>query len=257
GLTGNQTLASFSVQAVGGSGTGSFLTPSVALFADPNGSITQCAATSVDIVVGTGTPASPKTAPCFAPAPSPSPSPSPTPTATVVLNTACSPLSADPRFSLTVGSAGAFVGCNGSTGDVLVSAGQPITVAETIAKGSFFASLQCGGSAPVSGSGTTVSTTITPTAGARTTCTVTNTRCIAGDVNCSTKVDAVDALCVLRNVAGLAPTSACAFTPSSSTDPVWLVSKNNPSISAVDALCILRSVAMLGATQTCPTLPLS
>jgi predicted outer membrane repeat protein len=72
-----------------------------------------------------------------------------------------------------------------------------------------------------------------------------------GDVNASGVVDATDALCVLRYVAGLATTSACPLLPSGQQDPVWNLD-GNPSIDATDALCILRSVAALPPTQACP-----
>ncbi|MGI8551629.1 MAG: hypothetical protein ACR2PL_12720, partial [Dehalococcoidia bacterium] len=184
--------------------------------------------------------------------PSPSPSPSPQAT-TVTLSAACAPAGAAGSFGLQIGSTTSTAGCGGSNGPVTVTAGQLVTVAETIAAGSFTASLQCGSQPPVSSSGASVMATITPAAGSNTACTVTNTRCMAGDVNCSTKVDAVDALCVLRTVAALALTSACPFTPAGQTDPVWKLSTGS-QISAVDALCILRSVAGLDGTAACPKL---
>ncbi|MGI8554306.1 MAG: dockerin type I domain-containing protein [Dehalococcoidia bacterium] len=77
-----------------------------------------------------------------------------------------------------------------------------------------------------------------------------------GDVNQDGLVNAVDALCVLRYVANLQPTTACSKTPTLNTDPVWDVHLGGGPISAVDALCILRSVAVLPATAACPSIPI-
>ncbi|MGI8549182.1 MAG: FG-GAP repeat domain-containing protein, partial [Dehalococcoidia bacterium] len=75
-----------------------------------------------------------------------------------------------------------------------------------------------------------------------------------GDVNRSGTVDAVDALCVLRFVAGLPLTSpGCPYPPNGLTDSIWHVSSSSSTINAVDALCISRSVAGLAATSTCPS----
>ncbi|MGI8550221.1 MAG: SBBP repeat-containing protein [Dehalococcoidia bacterium] len=81
---------------------------------------------------------------------------------------------------------------------------------------------------------------------------------LRGDVNQSGRVDTVDALCILRQVAGLAITNACPLISVGQSDPIWHVSLNSGStINAVDALCVLRSVAGLGTTSVCPILPLS
>ncbi|MGI8549280.1 MAG: carboxypeptidase regulatory-like domain-containing protein, partial [Dehalococcoidia bacterium] len=96
---------------------------------------------------------------------------------------------------------------------------------------------------------------------------------VIGDVNGDGHVDAVDALCVLRDVAGLAETAAC---PASALNKSVAVNVSNPDgrtatpngsfifntedfngdlkVDAVDALCILRSVAGLTPTQACPSL---
>ncbi|MGI8551463.1 MAG: choice-of-anchor Q domain-containing protein, partial [Dehalococcoidia bacterium] len=75
-----------------------------------------------------------------------------------------------------------------------------------------------------------------------------------GDVNGDQTLSAVDALCVLRSVAGLALTSNCSKRPAAPNDPLWHVSNTEGPINAVDALCILRAVAQLAATQVCPSL---
>ncbi|MGI8549325.1 MAG: SBBP repeat-containing protein, partial [Dehalococcoidia bacterium] len=46
---------------------------------------------------------------------------------------------------------------------------------------------------------------------------------LRGDVNQTGRVDAVDALCILRSVAGLATTPACSFLPAGVSDPIWHV----------------------------------
>ncbi|MGI8554352.1 MAG: dockerin type I domain-containing protein, partial [Dehalococcoidia bacterium] len=95
------------------------------------------------------------------------------------------------------------------------------------------------------------------------TCDPSSSNCVVpsrriGDVNGDGVVNAVDALCVLRYVAGLALTTVCHLTPNPpTTDPVWDVHLGGGPISAVDALCILRSVAGLAATGTCPVIPTS
>jgi hypothetical protein len=68
----------------------------------------------------------------------------------------------------------------------------------------------------------------------------------APDVTLNGTVDAVDALCVLRDVAGLPATSACA-----SPLPFGDVNGSG-AVDAVDALCVLRYVAGLPATISCP-----
>ncbi|MGI8553670.1 MAG: dockerin type I domain-containing protein, partial [Dehalococcoidia bacterium] len=96
---------------------------------------------------------------------------------------------------------------------------------------------------------------------------------MVGDVNGDNTVTAVDALCLLRSVAGLTETTAC---PASALTTMAPVTVSNPGggsavtptgftyqngdlngdgkVDAVDALCILRSVAGLPATQACPSL---
>ncbi|MGI8553396.1 MAG: hypothetical protein ACR2PL_21830, partial [Dehalococcoidia bacterium] len=76
---------------------------------------------------------------------------------------------------------------------------------------------------------------------------------LRGDVNRSGRADAVDALCVLRSVAGLALTPACPYPPNGLSDSIWHVSNSGRTINAVDALCILRSVARLAASSACPS----
>jgi mannuronan 5-epimerase len=69
------------------------------------------------------------------------------------------------------------------------------------------------------------------------------------DVNDDGQVSAVDALCVLRNVAGLSASTGCP-QPLPRPDP-----NGDGGTSATDALCVLRSVAGLVATTACPTAP--
>ena len=74
-----------------------------------------------------------------------------------------------------------------------------------------------------------------------------------GDVNGDGHVNAVDALCVLRQVASLPGTTNCPIPPPG--NPIIALnetSANGPT--AVDALCILRGVAALPATAVCPAL---
>ncbi|MGI8552198.1 MAG: dockerin type I domain-containing protein [Dehalococcoidia bacterium] len=79
---------------------------------------------------------------------------------------------------------------------------------------------------------------------------------LVGNVTGSGTVTAVDALCVLRNVAKLNSTTACSQTPSGLSDALWDVNQDG-AINAVDALCILRSVAGLNGTTNCPMIPTS
>ncbi|MGI8553770.1 MAG: Ig-like domain repeat protein [Dehalococcoidia bacterium] len=72
---------------------------------------------------------------------------------------------------------------------------------------------------------------------------------LTADVSGNGIVDAVDALCVLRSVAGLLPTPAC-------PDPLPHPDVNGDGVvDAVDALCVLRYVAGLSATTACPLKP--
>jgi uncharacterized repeat protein (TIGR01451 family) len=71
-----------------------------------------------------------------------------------------------------------------------------------------------------------------------------------GDVNDSDAVDAVDALCLERGVAGLPGTGACPV-------PLPFPDVNLDSdVTSVDALCVRRVVAGLPPTTACPLLPL-
>jgi hypothetical protein len=74
-----------------------------------------------------------------------------------------------------------------------------------------------------------------------------------GDVNCDTRVDSVDALCVLRLVAALPGTSACPSpmpgNPDVNNDPS---DDGSTGADSTDALCILRHIANLPATGACP-----
>ena len=70
-----------------------------------------------------------------------------------------------------------------------------------------------------------------------------------GDVNGDGSVTSVDALCVLRMVAGLPGTAACPIPPPG--NPI-IASGETSGPTAVDALCILRGVAGLPATAKCP-----
>ena len=79
-----------------------------------------------------------------------------------------------------------------------------------------------------------------------------------GDVNGDGQVSAVDALCVLRQVAGLPSTTACPLPPPGDA----IIATNEVQAgatqpTAVDALCILRGVAELPATSTCPLITAS
>ncbi|MGI8553033.1 MAG: dockerin type I repeat-containing protein [Dehalococcoidia bacterium] len=73
-----------------------------------------------------------------------------------------------------------------------------------------------------------------------------------GDVNGDGAMTAVDALCVLRSVAGLSGTAVCPAIPLTLPSPGNV--KNDGVVNAVDALCILRSVAGLSATAACPAI---
>lgn len=73
-----------------------------------------------------------------------------------------------------------------------------------------------------------------------------------GDVNGDGKVDATDALCILRYVAGLGTTFACPLTPAGPMDSIWNLD-NAAQIDATDALCVLRHVAALPGTLACPS----
>ena len=70
-----------------------------------------------------------------------------------------------------------------------------------------------------------------------------------GDVNGDGKVDATDALCVLRSVASLPSTQAC---PIPLPNPAKIATDGNLNLDATDALCILRGVAGLPGTSACP-----
>ena len=74
---------------------------------------------------------------------------------------------------------------------------------------------------------------------------------ILGDTNLDGKVDAVDALCILRSVAGLPSTLACPPAPATVLDV-----NGTGSVDAVDALCVLRAVTGLPVTATCPLPPI-
>ncbi|MGI8553003.1 MAG: dockerin type I domain-containing protein [Dehalococcoidia bacterium] len=75
---------------------------------------------------------------------------------------------------------------------------------------------------------------------------------VPGDANNDGHVTAVDALCVLRNVAGLTATSSCPAIPLTAASLGDV--NHDGQVNAVDALCILRSVAGLTPTRTCPQL---
>ena len=75
---------------------------------------------------------------------------------------------------------------------------------------------------------------------------------LAGDVNGDGKVDAADALCVLRIVAGLPSTAGCPLPAPGNPDVNNDAAADAPTgADATDALCILRQVAGLSATQAC------
>jgi endoglucanase len=69
------------------------------------------------------------------------------------------------------------------------------------------------------------------------------------DANGNSTVDAIDALCVLRAVAGMAATASCP-SPLPRGDV-----NGSGAVDAVDALCVLRYVAGLPATSACPLAP--
>ncbi|MGI8551158.1 MAG: choice-of-anchor Q domain-containing protein [Dehalococcoidia bacterium] len=170
---------------------------------------------------------------------------------TLTLTVACAPADAQGSFKLSLAGSSNVVPCGATLGAVSVTAGQSVSLEERVSSGSLTPSDLVGCVATsFSQSGTVFTTSVTPAAGSNS-CTVTNTRCTIGDVNCSKSVDAVDALCVLRQVAGLGTTSSCPFTPAGPSDLVWHVSSSGSEINAVDALCILRSVAKLPGTAVC------
>ncbi|MGI8553287.1 MAG: carboxypeptidase regulatory-like domain-containing protein [Dehalococcoidia bacterium] len=76
--------------------------------------------------------------------------------------------------------------------------------------------------------------------------------CPGGDVNGDGATTVVDALCILRSVAGLGASAACPSVPL--TTPSVGDTNNNGHVDAVDALCILRNVAGLSPTAACPSL---
>ncbi|MGI8552908.1 MAG: IPT/TIG domain-containing protein [Dehalococcoidia bacterium] len=73
-----------------------------------------------------------------------------------------------------------------------------------------------------------------------------------GDVNRDGVVNAVDALCVLRSVAGLPATVNCPVISLTVPSPGDV--NRDGAVNAVDALCILRSVAGLQPTPICRSL---
>ncbi|MGI8549989.1 MAG: nidogen-like domain-containing protein [Dehalococcoidia bacterium] len=94
---------------------------------------------------------------------------------------------------------------------------------------------------------------------------------VVGDVNGDRMVNAVDALCILRLVAGLGPAPSCPQSALNTAAPVVVTNPNGMMstlgsnfvynngdvngdgvVTAVDALCILRIVAGLPATTNCP-----
>ncbi|MGI8551237.1 MAG: dockerin type I repeat-containing protein, partial [Dehalococcoidia bacterium] len=77
---------------------------------------------------------------------------------------------------------------------------------------------------------------------------------LKGDVNGDGKVNAIDALCVLRFVAGLSATTACPVISLTLPSPGEV--NYDGQVNAVDALCILRSVAGLQGTPACPMIPI-
>ncbi|MGI8549615.1 MAG: hypothetical protein ACR2PL_02295 [Dehalococcoidia bacterium] len=77
-----------------------------------------------------------------------------------------------------------------------------------------------------------------------------------GDANADGAVNAVDALCVLRSVVGLAETPVCPAIPMSGPSPAN-VKSGGGAVNAVDALCVLRNVARLSSTPACPPIPTS
>src|SRR5207248_1806289 len=73
-----------------------------------------------------------------------------------------------------------------------------------------------------------------------------------GDANADGDLTAVDALCILRSVAGLVATATCPVLPLA--PPTVADVNGDGQGNAVDALCILRAVAALAATANCPSL---
>jgi hypothetical protein len=71
---------------------------------------------------------------------------------------------------------------------------------------------------------------------------------LPGDVNLDGQVNSVDALCILRNVAGLAFTTACPQEPAAIFDV-----DRSGTVDSIDALCVLRAVAAgVSVTTICP-----
>src|SRR5205814_1471957 len=77
---------------------------------------------------------------------------------------------------------------------------------------------------------------------------VMTTALVQPDVNGDGVVSALDALCLLRDVAGMAGTSGC---PEPSVHQRGDVNGDGV-VGPLDALCLLRYVAGLPATPTCP-----
>jgi hypothetical protein len=73
-----------------------------------------------------------------------------------------------------------------------------------------------------------------------------------GDVNVDGRRTSTDALCVLRQVALLAATTACPTVPAAPPTPADV--NGDGVVDATDALCVLRAVAQLSATAACPLL---
>ncbi|MGI8550563.1 MAG: Kelch repeat-containing protein [Dehalococcoidia bacterium] len=72
---------------------------------------------------------------------------------------------------------------------------------------------------------------------------------VPGDVNGDGSASAVDALCILRGVAGLPATPVCPGISLSA--PTAADVNGDGTVNAVDALCALRSVAGLQVTRAC------
>ncbi|MGI8549322.1 MAG: PQQ-dependent sugar dehydrogenase [Dehalococcoidia bacterium] len=76
------------------------------------------------------------------------------------------------------------------------------------------------------------------------------TKTARGDVNNDGMTNALDALCILREVATLRSTANCPGFSMTAPSPGDI--NNDGTVNAVDALCILRGVAGLAATGGCP-----
>ena len=157
--------------------------------------------------------------------------------------------SVSPRSGSTNGGTSVTVSGTGFTGATAVAFGSTPASSFTINSDSSITA-----TAPAGTAGTVVDVTITTPVGASSPSAADGfTFLNTGDVNADGHVTSVDALCVLRQVAGLPGTAACPQPlPGNPIIATNETSANGPT--AVDALCIPRGVAGLPGTANCPAI---